>query len=83
MDIHPWVILSSMIGDHVLVANFTKWLEWKDQTCIVDPSECPTGILTLRSCVEYAGCDVVKLGTLESKVDDGQFNVLGTWGQMF
>ena len=41
MDTHPWVILSPLLegGEHILVANFTKWRQWKDQTCIVDPSE--------------------------------------------
>jgi hypothetical protein len=81
MDAHPWVVLSDPLedGDHIVIANFTKWLAWKDQTCIVDPSECPA-ILTLRSCVEYAGCEVWKLGILESKLDNAQIQRLGNVG---
>lgn len=81
MDDHRRVVLSNPLdeGDGVVVANFTKWLKWKDQTCVVEASECPR-ILTLRSCVEYAACEVFKLGVLESKLDNGQLERLGNVG---
>ena len=81
MDKHPWVVLSSPLedGDHVLIVNFTTWRQWEDQTCVVDPAECPQ-VLTSRSCLKYSGCQVWRLGVLESKEDYGEIERLGNVG---
>ena len=62
-DKHPWVVVSDSFQNltHVAAVNFTKWLKWKDQTCVVDASDCP-GILTVRSCIEYAGGELLRPG---------------------
>ena len=71
-DNHIWVVVSDSFQNltHLAVVNFTKWLKWKDQTCIVESEECP-GVLTFRSCIEYAGSELLRLGDLEDDLDRG------------
>jgi hypothetical protein len=75
-DPHPWVVLSSPEGAMVLIANFTEWLAWKDQTCVVEPAEFP-GVLALKSCVHYFGCQVWTAGTFEDQIDQGRIQIAG------
>ena len=80
-DQHPWVIVSDPLLDieRVLVANFTKWFSWKDQTCIVEASECPN-ILTLKSCLRLDACRIHRLGTLEEQLDRSHIVIKGNVG---
>ena len=67
LDPHLWVIVSDPSQNHhrVLMVNFTKWREGKDQSCIVEPREYDP--LTCKSVVQYAGakeCSAENLNTL-------------------
>jgi hypothetical protein len=69
MDNHLWVVVSDPVMDEarVAVVNFTTYYPFKDGTCRVVPGEHP--FVRQETCVEFSGCQIVKLGFLEDRLD--------------
>ena len=71
-DNHLWVVISDPALDEncVLAVNFTTLRPRSDKTCVIHPGEHP--FITHDTCVQYLGCQKMKLGTLEEQLNRGQ-----------
>lgn len=72
IDPHLWIVLSEPQQDaeNVVIVNITTLLEWKDQSCILGPTDHPW--IRHDSCVSYQDAKCVAESLLDSLVTSGQ-----------
>lgn len=77
-DKHPWIVISDpqACPGQVLLVNMTEWRSDKEQTCILNPADCP-GIVEKNSCIYYAGSRVHSDLHLEHLIATGKAVLTG------
>jgi hypothetical protein len=68
IDPHLWFVLSDPLLDpqNVVIASFTTWESYKDQSCIVNRGDHPW--IIHKSCVYFRGTQIVSNELLDKQV---------------